>query len=187
MEYAGLVYGYLVYFTDIWSILRIFGIFYDHVVYFVVIWYTYFPPFWYAAPRKIWQPCFRVLFLLTGSGDYLDQDYWSWCQKGGMILICATTKRKTKKKLRKLFHRMVSRPGTYVLIFKYFCRKIQRKKLAFFTQNNAKLCKILIITFFRRKLSKIAENCDHNIDPRSQSYDFPIYNWRCSRQARASF
>jgi hypothetical protein len=42
------------------------------------------------------------------------------------------------------------------------------------TQNKAKLCKKFIITlvfdnnanFFRRKLSKIAENCDHNIGPR---------------------
>jgi hypothetical protein len=56
--------------------------------------------------------------------------------------------------------------------FKYFRRKIQRKKLAFLTQNKAKLCKILIVTLafeknaiFCRKLSKIAENCDHNIDP----------------------
>jgi hypothetical protein len=46
--------------------------------------------------------------------------------------------------------------------------------LAFLTQNKAKLCKILIIfeknaNFFRRKLSKIAENCDHNIDPWSDA------------------
>jgi hypothetical protein len=41
------------------------------------------------------------------------------------------------------------------------------------TQNKAKLCKIFITTlvfekkrqFFRQKLSKIAENSDHNIDP----------------------
>jgi hypothetical protein len=45
--------------------------------------------------------------------------------------------------------------------------------MAFLTQNKAKLCKFLIITLdfkknanFRRKLAKIAENCDHNIDPR---------------------
>jgi hypothetical protein len=45
--------------------------------------------------------------------------------------------------------------------------------MAFFAQNKAKLCKNWIITlvfeknanFFRRKLAKIAENCDHNIDP----------------------
>jgi hypothetical protein len=44
--------------------------------------------------------------------------------------------------------------------------------LAFLTQNKAKLCKILIITLFFeknaifcRKLAKIAENCDLNIDP----------------------
>jgi hypothetical protein len=57
--------------------------------------------------------------------------------------------------------------------YKYFRRKIQRKNWRFLIQNKAKLCKILIITlvfeknanfFVRRKLSKIAENCDHNID-----------------------
>jgi hypothetical protein len=44
--------------------------------------------------------------------------------------------------------------------------------LAFLAQNKAKLPKILIITLvfetnaiFCRKLPKIAENCDHNIDP----------------------
>jgi hypothetical protein len=49
------------------------------------------------------------------------------------------------------------------------------KKLAFFTRNKAKLCKHLIITLvfeknaiFSRKLSKIAENCGHNIDPWSR-------------------
>jgi hypothetical protein len=44
--------------------------------------------------------------------------------------------------------------------------------MAFLTRNKAKLSKKLSITlvlrktpFFRRKLPKIAENCDHNIDP----------------------
>jgi tetrahydromethanopterin S-methyltransferase subunit B len=40
--------------------------------------------------------------------------------------------------------------------------------LAFLTQNKAKWCKILIITLVfekKAKLSKIAENCDHSIDP----------------------
>jgi hypothetical protein len=45
--------------------------------------------------------------------------------------------------------------------------------MAFVTRNKAKLGKNFIITlvfekkcqFFRQKLSKIAENCDHNIDP----------------------
>jgi hypothetical protein len=45
--------------------------------------------------------------------------------------------------------------------------------MALLTQNKAKSCKKLIITllfeksakFVRRKLSKIAENCDHNIGP----------------------
>jgi hypothetical protein len=59
------------------------------------------------------------------------------------------------------------------MILKIFSPKNSAKKLAFLTRNKAKLCKILIITlvfeenanFFRRKLAKIAENCDHNIDP----------------------
>jgi hypothetical protein len=64
--------------------------------------------------------------------------------------------------------------GTDVMIFKIFSPKNLAKKLAFLTQNKDKLCKILIITLvFEKsanfvKLSKIAENCDHNIDPRSQ-------------------
>jgi hypothetical protein len=44
--------------------------------------------------------------------------------------------------------------------------------LAFLTQNEAKFCKNLIITLvfeknasFLPKMSKIKENCDHNIDP----------------------
>jgi hypothetical protein len=61
--------------------------------------------------------------------------------------------------------------------FKYFRQKIQQK-LAVLTQNKAKLCKNLINNigfwekrqFFRRKLSKIAENCDHNIGPRTIEY-----------------
>jgi hypothetical protein len=61
------------------------------------------------------------------------------------------------------------------MIFKkYFRQKNRQKKLAFLTRNKAKLRNILIITFvfekkrqfFRQKLAKIADNCDHNIDPR---------------------
>jgi hypothetical protein len=57
-----------------------------------------------------------------------------------------------------------------------FAEKFCEQKFAFFTQNKAKLCKKLIITLvFQKnanffavcKLAKIAENCDHNIDPRS--------------------
>jgi hypothetical protein len=60
-------------------------------------------------------------------------------------------------------------PGTDVVIIKIF----SPKKIGVLTHNKAKLCKNLIIKlvfektpiFFRRKLAKIAENCDHNIDP----------------------
>jgi hypothetical protein len=41
MEVVGLFDGDLVYFTNIWYILWLFGIFF---------------PFWYVVPRKIWQP-----------------------------------------------------------------------------------------------------------------------------------
>jgi hypothetical protein len=50
--------------------------------------------------------------------------------------------------------------------------------MEFLTQNKAKLSKILIITlvflkrqFFRQKLSKIAENCNHNIDPKTKCFE----------------
>jgi hypothetical protein len=47
------------------------------------------------------------------------------------------------------------------------------ENMGVFAQTNASFLKKLIITlvfekianFFRRKLAKIAENCDHNIDP----------------------
>jgi hypothetical protein len=68
---------------------------------------------------------------------------------------------------------MTTTLGTDVVIFKIFSPKKIANKLAFLTQNKAKLRKFLIITLvfeknaiFCRKLAKIAENCDHNIDPR---------------------
>jgi hypothetical protein len=61
--------------------------------------------------------------------------------------------------------------GTDVMILKIFLPKNSAKKLAFLTQNKAKLCKILIITLVFEKNAifspKIAENCDHNSDPRT--------------------
>jgi hypothetical protein len=64
-------------------------------------------------------------------------------------------------------------PGTNVMILK-ICSP---KKLALFTHTTVSFCKNLIITwvfeknakFFRRKLAKIAENCDHNIDHSSRN------------------
>jgi hypothetical protein len=57
--------------------------------------------------------------------------------------------------------------------FKYFRWKIRRKKRRFWLKTKLNYAKNLLITlvfeinanFFRRKLSKIAENCDRNIDP----------------------
>jgi hypothetical protein len=53
-------------------------------------------------------------------------------------------------------------PGTDVMIFKIFSPKNSAKKLAFLTQNKAKICKILIITLVFEKNAnfspKIVEN-----------------------------
>jgi hypothetical protein len=38
VENAGIFYGHLEYFTDIWNILRTFGIFNGHLVYSMAIW-----------------------------------------------------------------------------------------------------------------------------------------------------
>jgi hypothetical protein len=56
--------------------------------------------------------------------------------------------------------------------FNIFAKKIG-EKMAFLTQNKAKLCKIFIITLvFEKNANFLAENgrksqknCDHNIDP----------------------
>jgi hypothetical protein len=46
------------------------------------------------------------------------------------------------------------------MIFKIFSPKNSAKKLAFLTQNKAKLCKILIITLvFEKNANFFAENC----------------------------
>jgi hypothetical protein len=66
------------------------------------------------------------------------------------------------------------RPGTDVVIFKNtFAEKFSEKNWRFLLKLLLVFAKIVIITLvfeinanlFRRKLGKIAENCDHNIDP----------------------
>jgi hypothetical protein len=52
------------------------------------------------------------------------------------------------------------RPGTDVMILKIFLPKISAKKMAFLTQNKAKICEILIITLvFEKNANFFAENC----------------------------
>jgi hypothetical protein len=54
---------------------------------------------------------------------------------------------------------MVGLPGTDVMIFKIFSPKNLAKKLAFFAQNKAKLCKNWIITLvFEKNDNFFAEN-----------------------------
>jgi hypothetical protein len=61
-----------------------------------------------------------------------------------------------------VFTLLTGGPGTDVMIFKIFSPKNSTKKLAFLTQNKAKLCKILIITLVFEKnanvLPRIVEN-----------------------------
>jgi hypothetical protein len=61
-----------------------------------------------------------------------------------------------------------------MILKKYFRRKIWRKYWRFLLKLLIVICKNLIITLvfeknaiFRRKLAKIAENCDHNIERRN--------------------
>jgi hypothetical protein len=57
--------------------------------------------------------------------------------------------------------------------FKYFRQKIHQKKLSFFVSKQSQILKKVDHNigflenrqFFRRKLGKIEENCEHNIDP----------------------
>jgi hypothetical protein len=57
----------LIYWTAIWNILQLFGIFSDHLVHFVFIWYI-FSGFGIMYQRKIWQPCCPLsLNLKVGS------------------------------------------------------------------------------------------------------------------------
>jgi hypothetical protein len=85
-------------------------------------------------------------------------------------------------------------PGADVMILKIFSPKNLAKKFAFLTKLNFE--KYLIITlvfrknaiFFRRKLGKIAENCDHNIDPWCLSYQkLQIVTLQSIKSGRTSF
>jgi hypothetical protein len=80
-------------------------------------------------------------------------------------------------------NRLKGQSGTDVMIFLNIFTEKFSEKIGVLTRNKAKLCKILIITlffwekrqFFCQKLSKIAENCDHNIDPGHPAHQRPRY------------
>jgi hypothetical protein len=65
----GIFCGHWVCFMALWYILWSFGLFYGTLVYFVVIksvllLFGIFFPYWYIAPRKIWQPFQGQVFTL---------------------------------------------------------------------------------------------------------------------------
>jgi hypothetical protein len=62
MEYVGLFYGHLVYFTAIWYMFVSFGIFYDYLVYFMIIWYI-FSRFGMSYEEKSGNPGANVKIL----------------------------------------------------------------------------------------------------------------------------
>jgi hypothetical protein len=57
MFWRALEWKLLVYFMTIWYSLWPFGVFFGPLV--------NFSPFWYVAPRKIWQPCARLKFWIN--------------------------------------------------------------------------------------------------------------------------
>jgi hypothetical protein len=62
--------------------------------------------------------------------------------------------------------------GPMLLFFKYFCRKKFSKKMAFLTQNKAKLCQKLdhdIVFLETRLFAQNLRNCNYNVDPRSHA------------------
>jgi hypothetical protein len=72
------------------------------------------------------------------------------------------------------------------MIFKIVSPKNLAKILALFAQTAASFCKNGIIrllfekdaNFFCQKLAKIAENCDHNIDPSSEAGSLISFQFR---------
>jgi hypothetical protein len=57
------------------------------------------------------------------------------------------------------------------MILKYFRQKMRKMALLAQTTASTYLQKLAQNIFFRRKSAKIAENCDHNIDPGIPTYD----------------
>jgi hypothetical protein len=87
----------------------------------------------------------------------------------GLDAVCDAPRAVQEKVVEFLFS---LKTGTDVRIFRMFSPKKLAKKPGVFTQHKAKLFNNLIITLvfeinanFFRKLSKIAEYCDRNIDP----------------------
>jgi hypothetical protein len=55
----------LVYFVDIWYILRPIGMYCGLSVHFIVIYIVYFSPFWYIAPKKSGNPALDLIGCKT--------------------------------------------------------------------------------------------------------------------------
>jgi hypothetical protein len=109
-----------------------FGIIYGRLVYAVV--FGNFFPFWYVSPRKIWQPCSglrRTRFMLSHRGKLLRLSrHRKLILTLSSIQNYVTEKNRTAEQLLD----METVQGQMLWFFKYFRRKIRRKKLAFLTE-----------------------------------------------------
>jgi hypothetical protein len=100
--------------------------------------------------QNVAQPVFCQNWYTTFTTEKNDQ-------KCGLLLWFS-------KKLPNVSNRLIGEIspnlGPMLWFLKYFRQKIQQKKLAFLTQNKAKLCKIWIITLiFEKNVNFFAENC----------------------------
>jgi hypothetical protein len=77
--WSALDWKMLIYFMDVWNILRTFGIFYDHLVHFVFIWYI-FPVFGIMYHENSGNPGPQLFYVLVIAG-------WCPCLHKTMIDI----------------------------------------------------------------------------------------------------
>jgi hypothetical protein len=127
-----------------WYILRPFGIFcwfYGHLVYFI--------PFWYVAPRTIWQPCFgggRV--YIHTSVPLTVTIVWTCFRQPDIFLSSSLDfgleKQKKKKKKRICFSRLQF----------FFNEWMCRKRKSSFVQRTAqqfRLVMLFLLTFWKNR------------------------------------
>jgi hypothetical protein len=185
MEDVRIFYGNFVYFTEIWYILRTSDIFYGNLVYFTDIWYilwwfglVYFTEIWYILRTSdifygnlvyfvmilhIFSH-FSVLYQLKCGNRFWDSNLsmarlvlWSVLVQGPRLSLFSKG------------WRAFPFQGPMLRFLKYFRRNILQKYWRFWLKTKLNYEKIDHNIGFREKRQffspKIAENCDHNIDP----------------------
>jgi hypothetical protein len=98
------------------------------------------------------------------------------------LLVTLISRKTVSPNLVTLLSRKTISPnlGPMFWFLKYFPWKFRRKNCRFLLKTKLNYSKIITLVFeknanfFRRKLSKIAENCDHNIDPWSHCLEVKL-------------